>query len=142
MSRKTRLLAIGCSAVAGLALTGCGETRFSADQFVDEANGRGATLELGNSLLTTEENKELYELRLKPLAAAEGPAGDLGEARTTAGSLAVYEGGEGAARGVRECEAAVDLLCYRAANVVIVLEGAAVGPEQVALAAAIREMAE
>ncbi len=138
-----RLASLVALTAAGLAVaaSGCGEKEFDADEFVEEANSNGATLELGRPLVTDDESKELFGVTLGPVSAAEAEAGAEGQ-EPDAGSLAVYDDGDDAERGVQECEAAADLLCYRAGNVVIVLEGSAVSAEQVALAAALKEMAE
>lgn len=138
--RGVALLGAALLATVVIGFAGCGEKDFSAEDFVAEANENGATLELGGDLVTDDESKDLYELQLRPLN-GQAAAG-AGSHAHPGGSLAVYDDGSGAEKGVTECEAAADLLCYRAGNVVIVLEGEAIAPEQVALAAAIQKMAE
>jgi hypothetical protein len=120
-----------------LLAVGCGEEQaFEADEFVREVNDEGVELELGEELTTEEPGATLYAVELAPLKGAppvpgEGPVG---------GSLAVYDD-EGAAEDrFATCEAAADLLCYRAANVVVILERG--GIEAQRLGAAIQRLAE
>ncbi len=126
--------------LAAFSIAGCSGKSFSAEEFVDEANENGASLELGPPLSTNQPGKEVYELRLaSPLGIEPADGGDRAH---SAGSLAVYDDDGKAEDGVMECEATADLLCYQAGNVVVVLEGApnAAGPAE--LAAAISKMAE
>lgn len=111
----------------------------SAQEFVDEANANGATLVLEEELTTEEEDKSLRAVSLRPLG-----GGRVGHSASPApgrihGTLAVYDDADGADRGIEECRAAVEFLCYRAANVVVRLEGN--GVEAARLAAAMERMA-
>lgn len=126
----------GCAALAALtlALAGCGgEPRFTAQEFVDGVNSQGVKLELGEPLVTEEEGKELYAVELPPLG---GPRVDSeGEEVHSGGSLSVYEENEGDPDAELEsCEMAADLLCFRAANVVVVLEGGGLEARQLGVA--------
>ncbi len=125
-------------AAAAVALAACGGESFDAEEFVEQANAEGAGLELGAPLPTNQPGKDLYEVELGE-APGVAPAG--ADAHD-AGSLAVYDDESGADKGIDECEASADLLCYRAGNVVIFLEGnpAAAGP--IRLGAALEKMAE
>lgn len=125
--------------VAATALGGCGEQSFGAEEFVERANAEGARLELGAPLPTNQPGKQLYEVELAKATSA-APGG--GAHAHDAGSLAVYDGSSGADQGVDECEAAADLLCYRAGNVVIVLEGDPAAAAPVRLGAALEKMAD
>jgi hypothetical protein len=131
--------ALACVALA-LAACGSGERTFTAQEFVDDANAKGAHLALGEPLSTSEADTELYALRVEAPDSGDGgtdlPA--LGD-EAGSGSLRV-EGSSGAAEAEYErCEQA-GLLCYRAANVVLVFE-ADVDPDSLAeLARAIRAL--
>jgi hypothetical protein len=95
-------------------------------------------ISLGQELLTEEEGKELYDLRLKTVADLPGEASE-GEEHS-AGSLSVYEDSDDADGEIESCRAAADLLCYRAANVVVVLQGGGIEAQQ--LGKAIERLAE
>jgi hypothetical protein len=117
-------------------VAGCGEGRtFTAEEFVDEVNDEGVKLELGEELVTDRDDQELYGVELEPVAELPG-----GADRHAAGSLSVSDDGEGADAELASCQAAADLLCFRAANVVVVLEGGGIEAEQ--LGVAIERIAE
>jgi hypothetical protein len=93
-------------------------------------------IHLGEELSTTEAGTELYAVELEPLIGAppvpgEGPPG---------GSLAVYDDTAAAEDRLNECEATADLLCYQAANVVVILERG--GIEAQRLGVAIQKLAD
>jgi hypothetical protein len=116
------------SAVAGLAIAACGssEPTFTAQEFVDELEARGATLELGQELSTDDPDAELYAVEIRESAgheAAEERAAEEEHGHThSGGSLRVTESESAAEDELQRCEGAVTLLCYRAANVVLVFE--------------------
>ena len=121
-------------AAVAAAAAGCGEDgTFTAQDFVTAVNAQGVQLELGEELVTEEEGKELYAIELEPGA---GPRRDSqGEEVHAGGSLSVYESDEGEPDDeFRSCEQAADLLCYRAANVVVVLEGGGIEARQLGVA--------
>lgn len=109
-------------------------------------NEQGVRLTLGEPLYTEDESKELYAVTLEPLEAekAGGGEGEHGEEEHGhehgGGSLAVYESTAAAEDGMKTCRASADLLCYRAANVVVILEAGGIETQQLALA--IRKLAE
>ena len=116
------------------ALAGCGgEPRFTTEEFVDGVVRQGVELRLGEPLVTDEEGKELYAVELEPLG---GPRVDSqGEPVHSGGSLSVYDENEGDPDAELEsCEMAADLLCFRAANVVVVLEGGGLEARQLGVA--------
>jgi len=120
---------VAALAVSALALAGCGEGRtFTAEEFVDEVNGEGVKLELGEELVTDREGQELYAVELAQVA--ELPGGE----RHTGGSISVSDDADGADEELASCQAAADLLCFRAANVVVVLEGGGIEAEQLGVA--------
>jgi hypothetical protein len=131
--RRSTLAATLCI----LAAAGCGgedeDPTFMAQEFVTEINRQGVDLRLGEELVTDEPGKQLYAVELEPLG---GPRTDsAGEEVHAGGSLSVYEReDELVDEEVRSCEEAADLLCYRAANVVIVLEGGGLEAQQLSVA--------
>jgi hypothetical protein len=134
LARHGAVIAAG----ALLATAGCGEgePKFTAEELVSEVNSQGVEMTLGSELTTTEPGAELHAVELEPLPGAppvpgEGHAG---------GSLAVYDEVDAAEDRLRTCEAAADLLCYRAANVVVILERG--GIEAQRLGVAIQKLAE
>lgn len=115
--------------LAGLALTACGEGRsFTAEEFVDEVKAEGVEAELGDELFTDDEDAEVYALELEPVAKLPGADEHAG------GSLSVYADGDGADEKYESCQGSADLLCYRAANVVVVLEGGGIEAERLGVA--------
>jgi hypothetical protein len=127
---------IGGIALALLALAGCADGRtFTAQEFVDEIKAEGVELTLGESLFTDEEGKELYAIELEPVAELPGEAeGGEGAHEHTGGSLSVYDETGGADEEIENCRAAADLLCYQAANIVVVLEGGGIESQQLGVA--------
>jgi hypothetical protein len=124
----------GIAALAAvLAVGGCGsEPTFTAQEFVDGVDRQGVELRLGVPLVTDEQGKELYAVELEPLGGPRVDSG--GEPVHAGGSLSVYDD-DGAADGeFATCRDAVDLLCFRAANVVVVLEGGGIEAQQLGLA--------
>ena len=108
---------------------------------MEEANGNGATLKLGDELPTEENGKTLYEVGLRPLPGGAAPSGGEGPGSAPLrGTLSVYEDTEHADGGTQECRAALEFLCYQAANVVVMLEGN--GIEAARLSAAIEKMGD
>ncbi|MGZ5376374.1 MAG: hypothetical protein ACXWEF_07990 [Solirubrobacterales bacterium] len=138
MRRRIILAALSVTLLAAAA-AGCGSREFSADGFVDDVNGNGAELDLGEQLPTNQPGKTLYEVELG--RAAGETAGGSGEGDTT-GTLTVYDDTGVADRGTAECEAAAGLLCFQAGNVVLYFEGDRPGPTHLRLAAAIKKLAE
>jgi hypothetical protein len=130
-------LALGC---------GSGGRTFTAEEFVEEANANGAGLELGDPLFAAEGEDEIYRVALQEghgsEGAGEGPASGETDAAHEhgGGSLRVSEDAEAAEEEYARCESAASLLCYRAANIVLILEPS-VEPQQLrGLDAAIRAM--
>ena len=117
-----------------IALSACGEETMSADEFASAVEEQGVRLELSeDELVTDDPDKDLYGLELLRYPDGRGKS-------DTHGSLAVYEEAGKADAGLRACRASADLLCYQAANVVVVLEGG--GIEAQRLGAAIQNLGE
>ncbi len=137
MRGRAKLTGAMATATAAVALTACGgERTFTAQEFVDEVKAEGVELRLGKELITDEEGKEIYALELEPVADLPDEA----EAHS-AGSISAYDEAGDADAELQSCEASADLLCYRASNVVIVLEGGG-GVETQQLGVAIERLSE
>jgi len=121
---------------------GCGSERtFSAEEFVAEANANGAGLSLGNPLETA--RKEGIELHTVELAQAEGEPEDAGEAAHghAGGTLTITPDPSAGAAEFERCEQAASLICFRAANAVLLFEDALEPEDQARIAGALRGMA-
>jgi hypothetical protein len=144
---SARLCGLALALAGGILLAACGsdERTFSAEQFVEAANRHGARLELGLPLSTSDTGDELYALELRfadvPLREQALPRnGGESEQEHAGGALRVSESAEEAEAEHSRCEAAVTLLCYRAANVVLILEQGVDSKDLRALESAIRAM--
>jgi hypothetical protein len=106
--------------VAALAASGCGEREFTAQEFVDAANGHDAELELGDQLTTTESGEPVLKI-----SSSAPPGSDPNpqlQAGTSSGTMIVAADVDSAGAEFDRCEAAADLTCFRAANVVLRFE--------------------
>jgi hypothetical protein len=135
-------LALLATIALALAASSCSKERtLSASEFVADVNEQGVELTLGERLSTSDEDREIYEIELEPLQGAPAPPDEEGgEHAHAGGSLYVYDDTEAADEEVQACQAAADLVCYRAANVVVILEGG--GIEAQRLGVAIQKLAE
>ena len=112
----TALIFATCAALAG-----CGEERtFTASEFVDQVNEEGVSLQLGRQLQTTGGAEQLHAVTLPGAS----------------GSLYVYADTGGASDQLEACHASAGLICFRAANVVVVLdeESTALGIQRLGVA--------
>lgn len=123
------LLAVALAAACG------SERRFSAEEFAQEVKAEGVELRLGEPLISEDEDKEVYAVELEPLTHLPGSGRG-----HTGGSLTVHEDSDEAREATGSCQGAADLLCYRAANVVVVLEPGGIEAQQ--LGAAIERLEE
>lgn len=114
--------------LATLLLAGCGAAYEDAQSFVDAANAEGAGFELGPSLSSSNPEHRIYALEIAG-GSSPGEAREPGQAHLGGGSVTVTPGEDEARAEYAECESAVSLLCYRAGNVALVLEGE-VGPAE------------
>ncbi len=105
----TARLLLTALALTAIAACGGGERTFTASEFVEEMNDKGANLKLGGNLLNDQEGIEVFELRF---------------ARSFEGSLVVAEDIDVGVSEYERCESAATLLCYRAANVVMLFDEA------------------
>ena len=104
-------------------LAGCGgdDSAFTADQFVGAVNQRGASLELGPELRSTRPDAQVFALEL---GAREPGGGDAAsEGAEAGGSIAVMADADAGFEEWQRCEDAASILCYRADNIVLFIEG-------------------
>ena len=124
------VLAVGC---------GGSERTFSAAGFVEEANSHGARLALGAPLETARDGTELHTIELEE--AEPRRAADVAHAHV-GGTLTITPDVTAAAAEFDRCELAASLICFRAANAVLLFEDELEPEEQARIAAALRGMAE
>jgi hypothetical protein len=120
-----------------LALAGCSDERtFGAQEFVDEVRAEGVELQLGEPLISEDESKEIYAVELEPLSGAESPGkGEKGQGHEHGGgSLTVHDEIGDADTAMETCRASADLLCYQAANVVVVLQSGGIEAQRLGIA--------
>ena len=133
------LAALGLAAATG----GCGEGErtFTAPEFVAEANRNGAELELGASLTVTAGDDEVYGVAIEGGAAADHGREGVGEgSEHGGGSLRITDDGGAAEDEHERCESTASLICYRAANVVLILEPGTPATDLARIERAIRRM--
>lgn len=135
-----RRAATALSLAALAAAAGCGEREYSASEFVEEANAHGAGLELGEPLLSSREDTEVYAVEVEPVAATGELGADAHDAHG-GGSLTITADSEAGAAEYERCEGAETLVCYRAANVVLAVEDELGADELVGVDGAIRALA-
>ena len=130
-------------ALAAAAVTGCGsEATLSASDFIDRIKAEGVSIELGPRLAARGDADELYAVTLPPLPGAPAPPPGSESAPGASGSLYVF-GDTGAAEDqLKACEAAAGLLCYRAANIVVILDEESSRLEAQRLAVAVKRLAD
>ena len=131
------------TAVAGVAaliaclatVAGCGSTTFTAEELVAELNAHGAEVALGEPL-AAEGAVEIHSLELGD------PAEDGDDhAHAGGGSLMIAEDDESALAEYQRCESAASLLCFRAANAVLLLEDSVQRDDLARLESAVRSLA-
>lgn len=127
--------AAGLAIAAGaLGLAGCGSATFTAEELVAEVNRHGGGLGLGEPLAAGRDGAEIHTLTLSGRARAR-------EDSHAAGTLLITAGDDVALAEYRRCESAASLICFRAANAVLVFADAVPRADLVRLGRAIRAMA-
>ena len=107
LGRRIRRIAALGIVTAVAAPAACGDERkLTASGFVDQVNEQGVSLQLGRELETTGGAEQLYAVTLPGAS----------------GSLYVYGDTGGASDQLDACRASAGLICFRAANVVVVLD--------------------
>jgi hypothetical protein len=144
---RAALAAASCWLLLVGGLAACGdETTFTADELVAEVNANGAGVRLGEQLTTSQEDLELYALRLAGGGAAPGVApGDAGSAPVDVhggGTLTIADDADAALDEYERCEGAASLICFRAANAVLIFEGAVPNQDLARIESAVSAMAE
>ena len=117
-AKQLALLALGVALIAGCG----GEPTLSASEFVDQINAQGVSIELGRKLATSGSADELYAVRLPPLPGEPKPAPGSEAGRGASGSLYVFDDTGGADDQLEACRASGGLFCFRAQNIVVVLD--------------------
>jgi len=117
-AKQLALLALGVALIAGCG----GEPTLSASEFVDQINAQGVSIELGRKLATSGSADELYAVRLPPLPGEPKPAAGSEAGRGASGSLYVFDDTGGADDQLEACRASGGLFCFRAQNIVVVLD--------------------
>jgi hypothetical protein len=121
---------------------GCGSGQtFTASEFVDRINAQGVSIQLGRQLTSGGDAEELYAVRLPPLPGEPAPPRGSEGSPGASGSLYVYGDDGGAEDQFDACHGSGGLVCFRASNVVVVLdeEASALGSRR--LGVAIRRLA-
>ena len=120
--------------LGALLLAACGSSQtFTASEFVDRISAQGLSIELGRQLTGGGAAKELYAVRLPPLPGERS--------RGASGTLYVFGDTGGAEDQLAACHGSGGLLCFRAANVVVVLSDESSGLEAQRLALAVKRLA-
>lgn len=138
----TLLAALAAVAIAAGGCGGDGERSFDAEGFVEEANRNGAGLELGAPLTDVDSEDEIWALELRSQEEDEEEEADEhdDEQEHAGASLRVTDGVSAATAEHERCERAADLLCFRAANVVLLVEQGAPPQAVASLTAALSAM--
>ena len=124
-------------------VAGCGSgQRFTGSEFVDRINAQGVSMQLGRKLASGGEAKELYAVRLPPLPGEPGPPPGSEGSPGASGSLYVYGDDAGAADQFDACHGSGGLVCFRASNVVVVLDEEASALASRRLGVAIRRLVQ
>jgi hypothetical protein len=102
---------------------GCnGSQTLTASGFIDRINAEGVAIELGRQLSTSGGAEELYAVRIPPLPGEPRPASGSEAEPGAGGSLYVFGDGGGAEDQLTACQASAGLICFRASNIVVVLD--------------------
>jgi hypothetical protein len=124
--------------LVGLLLVGCSSTQmFTASEFVDRINAEGVSIELGRQLPSGGNAKELWAVTLPAL-----PGEPAGARNGASGTLYVFGDTGGAVDQLKACRGSGGLLCFQAANIVVILGDEGSGLEAQRLAVAMRRLAK
>jgi hypothetical protein len=142
-SRQFGVAALALFAL-GLALTaaGCGSAKtFTAQEFVDRIQQEGVAIRLGPRMPSGGDAQGVYSVTLPPLTGEPAPPPGSDSGPGASGSLYVFGDTGGAEDELTACRASGGLLCFRAANIVVVLDNEGSGLEPQRLGVAIRRVA-
>jgi hypothetical protein len=128
-------------AFIALAFAGCGsEPTFTAAEFTRQVNEQGVDIRIGRQLPNSGNADQLFAVRL-PRLPGQPPAPPDSEGNGGAsGTLYVYGDAGGAGNELDACRAAGGLLCYRASNIVVVLDEETGGLQARRLSVAIKRL--
>jgi hypothetical protein len=131
-------------ALAAMLGGGCGSGGhdFTASEFVDRINAEGLKMVLGERLPGGAGARELYAVSLPPLPGEPAPPSGSEGGPGASGTLYVYADSGGASDELDACRRSGGLLCFRAANIVVVLSEEGTPLEARRLALAIKKLAE
>jgi hypothetical protein len=137
-AKRHALLALALALAAG-----CGsEATLTASEFIDQINAEGVSIELGQRLASGGDAEELYAVEMPPLPGEPKPPPGTESVRGAGGSLYVFGDAGGAENQLEACQASGGLLCYRASNVVVVLDEESSPLAARRLAVAIKRLAD
>lgn len=137
-----RLVTLLTALLAAAALAGCGgddesERTFDAAGFVAAANEQDAGITLGDELETPRSEVTIHEIEFTEATEATGETSPEGEGHG-GGSLSIATSTKVAMEEFSRCENAVTLICFRAANAVLIIENEADPQNLARIEAAIR----
>ena len=95
-------------AMCALAAAGCGQKTFTTEQFVEEANAEGAQMILGAELYSNDSDVTVHDVSFRSGGAA---------------TIRVDANVDGAKTAYASCSNQPAFLCYRASNVVVIVQG-------------------
>jgi hypothetical protein len=143
--REIRELGAAVFALVALVLplvVGCGSSRtFTASEFVERIKEEGMAIKLGPRLASGGDEKGIYPVTLPPLKGEPPPPPGSEGGPGATGSLYVFSDPGGAGDEFTACRASGGLLCFRASNIVVVLDNEGGGLEPRRLGVAIRRLA-
>ena len=130
-------------ALALVLAAGCGgEATLTAAEFIDQINAEGVSIELGQRLASGGDAEELYAVKMPPLPGEPKPPPGTESVRGASGSLYVFGDTGGAEDQLEACQNSSGLLCFRASNVVVVLDEESSPLALQRLAVAIKRLAD
>lgn len=128
-------------ALAAMAAAGCGsEKTFTASEFVDQVNRQEVLLRQGRQIPAGGGAEQVYAVTLPRLPGEPRPAPEEGNGRGPNGSLYVYGDVGGADEKLDACRNSGGLICFRAANVVVVFDQGEAGISAQRLGLAIQRL--
>jgi hypothetical protein len=134
---------IALIAACALGIVGCGGgPTFTASEFVDKVNSEGLSMELGRRLPGGADANAVYAVRLPPLPGEPKPPPGSESGPGAAGSLYVFGDTGAAGDRLAACRGSGGLLCFRAQNIVVVLDAESSRLEAQRLAVAVQRLAK
>jgi hypothetical protein len=123
-------------------VAGCGSApTLTASEFIDRINAEGVSIEMGQRLASDGSADELYAVEMPPLPGEPKPPPGSESGRGASGSLYVFGDTGDAEDQLQACRASSGLICFRAENIVVVLDEDSSRLEAQRLGVAIRRLA-